>query len=191
MPVYPETVARILDRLDHAGEPDGEHSDGREVSFDCGGFVRFSIGIDDEPGIVTTARFSSSGCGWMLAAAETACRELEGRSLADLYGLEDLAGAIDSKMGGAPIGRKSCADAVVGACRNAFGDHRSRRVAEFSGQRALVCTCFGVSEDAVLGFIEAERPAAVDEVSAACRAGSGCGSCRMLIQELIDSANRG
>jgi NAD(P)H-nitrite reductase large subunit len=28
----------------------------------------------------------------------------------------------------------------------------------------------------------------VDEVSASLRAGSGCGSCRMLIQELIDSA---
>jgi NifU-like protein len=70
--------------------------------------------------------------------------------------------------------------------RLGLADYRTYAIEEFRGERALICTCFGVSEESVQRYIEAEMPETVAEVTAACRAGGGCGSCRMLIQEMID-----
>jgi NifU-like protein len=75
----------------------------------------------------------------------------------------------------------------VAAFRAALAEYRSKVIEEFKGERALICTCFGVSEDTIIKTIERDAPTDISEVSAACKAGTGCGSCRMLIQELIDS----
>jgi len=122
----------------------------------------------------------------MVAAAETACRELEGAKLPELNGLELFDEILPSRLGTEPNSRRGCFRAVGEAVRSAFKGHRDRLVEEFTGEKALICTCFGVSEETIMRFIESARPSRVDEVSAACRAGSGCGACRMLIQELID-----
>jgi NifU-like protein len=66
--------------------------------------------------------------------------------------------------------------------------YRELRIEEFVGEKALICTCFGVSEQAIIQSIEEYSLTDVEEVAGRCRAGSGCGSCRMLIQELIDTA---
>jgi NifU-like protein len=64
--------------------------------------------------------------------------------------------------------------------------YRARRIEEFQGEKALICTCFGVSEETIIGAIAENGFTEVEQVSKAYRAGSGCGSCRFLIQELID-----
>jgi len=64
--------------------------------------------------------------------------------------------------------------------------YRERRVEEFQGEKALICTCFGVSEETIVTAISENSLSDVDQVVDLCRAGSGCGSCRMLIQELVD-----
>lgn len=158
------------------------------MHFGCGGFVRISMAIDDDGGFVAGAAFRSNGCGFMVAATETACRDLVGKPLAELRALNDLRERIVGELGPPPADREECILAVVEAFRDAFREHRNARVEEFSGERALICTCFGISEDTIAGFIETWKPETVDEVSASTRAGSGCGSCRMLIQDLLDAA---
>jgi NifU-like protein len=68
-----------------------------------------------------------------------------------------------------------------------MAEYRRHRIEEFQGEKALICTCFGVSEETIVNVIAENDLTDVDEVSGLCRAGSGCGSCRMLIAELIDS----
>lgn len=189
MPVYPEPVASALEKLEHSGDlPDGNARE-RAVNFECGGFVEISMEISDAAGVVTKAQFRTNGCGYMAAAADHLCDELSGRELASLHGLEDLEVSLRSRLLAPPSERVECFTAVIEACLGAFRYHRDRRIEEFAGEKALICTCFGVSEETILGFIERERASGVEEVSTALRAGSGCGSCRMLIQELIDSAD--
>jgi len=65
--------------------------------------------------------------------------------------------------------------------------YRELRVSEYEGEKALICTCFGISEDTIVATIKENKITDVEEVADQVRAGSGCGSCRMLIQELIDS----
>lgn len=186
MPVYPEPIASRLAALKYAGEPLDANAEGRAVNFDCGGFIAVQLQVSDDEGIVTDARFRSNGCGFMVAAADAICSSLEGASLGDLHGLGNLDAVLFTTFGVPAAGRAACFESVTDAVREAFADHRRRRIEEFSGEKALICTCFGVSEETVVRFIENARPASVEEVSDTCRAGSGCGSCRMLIQELLD-----
>ena len=189
MAVYPDAIAEALERPEHAGSLPGAAS-GRAVNFDCGGFVHVFVEVSEDSGVISAARFRSNGCGYMVAAAEAACSALTGAELENLHGLRDLGGLIAEKFGQLPAARAGCFEAVIDAVKSTFLEHRNRVVAEFAGEKALICTCFGISEDTIVEFIAAENPANVEEVSDACRAGSGCGSCRMIIQELIDTAER-
>jgi NifU-like protein len=126
----------------------------------------------------------------MTAAADVICGWLRNKQLGELHGLpeSELQELIERELGSYPAARQQCADVVLDALRAAMAAYRQDRINEFRGETALICTCFGVSEETVLNSIAACGLTDVDEVSRVCRAGSGCGSCRMLIQELIDSS---
>ena len=122
-----------------------------------------------------------------LAAADVVCEWLRGKSVTDLHGLDDLSQVVFGSLDEFPADRLQCASIVFDALRKAMATYRERRVQEFRGEEALICTCFGVSEETIVDVIAANNVNEVEEVSAICRAGSGCGSCRMLIQEIIDA----
>jgi NifU-like protein len=115
----------------------------------------------------------------MTAAAESISSRLRGMRLTDLHG--------EIERGPEFEGRYECTSAVLSAVQNSFADHRARRIEEFHGETALICTCFGVAEETIDEFVRSSHANCVAEVSESLRAGSGCGSCRMLIQEIIDA----
>ena len=139
----------------------------------------------DETGSIEDVRFQTNGCGFMVASADVICEWLRGKSVKDLHGLDDETFVFDS-LGGFPAGREQCLSIVFEALRKAMAGYREQRVAEFRGEVALICSCFGVSEDTIADVIARNDVMEVEDVSALCRAGSGCGSCRMLIQEMIE-----
>jgi len=190
MAIYPVAIVDAVDRIQNAGDIEKGAASGRAVNFDCGGFVEISLAVSAGSGTIEDAKFRSNGCGFMVAAADAACRRLAAASLSELHGLEEIGAEMIQQFGHAPELRSGCSDAVIDAVKAAFREHRSRVIDEFTGEQALVCTCFGVSENVIVEFITREQPTSVQEVSDACRAGSGCGSCRMVIQELIDTAER-
>ena len=49
----------------------------------------------------------------------------------------------------------------------------------------IVCVCHGVSCSKIRSVVR-EGAESVDAVGAACRAGTDCGSCREMIEELIE-----
>ena len=128
----------------------------------------------------------------MLAAADVLCDWLRRKSVKDLHGLEadGLMECVTAELLSFPPMRTQCAEIVFEALRYAMRDYRSRRIEEFQGEKALICTCFGATEETIERAIEDQGLREVDEVSDLCRAGSGCGSCRMLIAEMLDSADR-
>ena len=178
MPVYPPEIADAIREPKFSRTIDDANAAGAEAKFDCGCFFRIEMRIDGDDSTIREIGYQSNGCGYMIAAAESAAADLLGRSLRDLHGEVEI---------NSSSGRPECSVAVSRAITNAFADHRSRRLEEFRGEKALICTCFGVTEEAIEHFVNAHHPVDVSEVSAAIRAGSGCGSCRMLIQEIIDA----
>jgi NAD(P)H-nitrite reductase large subunit len=58
---------------------------------------------------------------------------------------------------------------------------------EWNGDEALICTCFFVSEQTIEREIKQGGLTTVREVTAACNAGGGCGSCQPLIVEILEA----
>lgn len=155
----------------------------------CGCYVRLSLRIEPETKEIAEARFLTNGCGFMLAAADVLAEAITGKRLTELHGSldDEIAKLIEQELGRFPNWRAHCLQTAVEALHSAFADFRDRTLREFTGEKALICTCFGVSEETVENCIRENRLESVEDVARLCKAGSGCGSCQMLIQELIDA----
>ena len=52
-----------------------------------------------------------------------------------------------------------------------------------------ICNCMGVSRGEIEDVIKAQGLKTVEEVGEATSAGTGCGGCQSLIQEILDEIN--
>jgi NifU-like protein len=184
----PEIYKRAVSPI-NAGSVEKPNGVGTAASFVCGSFIRFSMQICGEGQVVDSVRFQTNGCGYMIGAADVIADWIQGQRLKDLHGFDEneLTDRIVRELGFFPKERNQCSDVAVEALRTALADHRRRMIEEFRGEKALICTCFGVSEDTIVRVIEDNVLTEVEEVSDACRAGAGCGSCQFMIRELIDA----
>ena len=189
MAIYPD---RINERFLAARgrQLDDANAVGVSASFVCGSLARLSlrVGID---GTIEDASFTANGCGFMISAADVVTDWLSGKALTDLHGLNDveLRDVVHDAVGSFPLDREDCASVVFEALRRALFEYRATRVREFKGEDALICTCFGVTEETIVDVIASNQVDDVEDVTEICRAGAGCGSCRMLIRELIDGVS--
>ena len=188
MTFYPDKINRLFSAPRRAGKAARANAVGTGVSFVCGCFVRVFLEIDTETKEIRDARYQTNGCGFAIAAAECLAEKIEGRRLTELHGLDhaELLAKIESALHKFPATRTHCAELGFDALQGALGDFRALQIEEFAGEKALICTCFGVSEETIQQLISTHRVETVEEVGDACHAGTGCGSCRFLIQELID-----
>jgi len=185
--IYPKDICQITRRPGFASDCRGENAVGKSASFVCGSFVRFGLRVDGSKKRIEDVRYSTNGCGFAVAAAETIARKFRLASLTELHGTKDIASLIRTSVGVFPNGREHCLETVIGAFREALANYRSRLVEEFVGEKALVCTCFGIADDEIVELIEKHRITDLSELSKLSNAGSGCGSCQMLIRELIEA----
>ncbi|HRI04493.1 MAG TPA: iron-sulfur cluster assembly scaffold protein [Pyrinomonadaceae bacterium] len=189
MSLYPAAIQLRLNQSQNAGAIENARACGRSASFLCGCSVGFSVKLGEDRKTIEAAAFNSNGCGYMIAAADVLAGTLNGKPLRDLHSLDgdELFAAVENKLIPFPAERRQCADVCIEALRATFADLRARRCEEFAGEKALVCTCFGVLEETIASHISERSLKTTDEVAAICNAGDGCGSCRMLIQEMLDA----
>ncbi|HEU0251728.1 MAG TPA: iron-sulfur cluster assembly scaffold protein [Pyrinomonadaceae bacterium] len=154
---------------------------GRAASLVCGAHVRFSIQVD-ESHILSQARFRAAGCSVLVAAASLLTEQVQGLNTADAAALAQDPNAFAERLGDARCVSLAC-DALVDAIR-AFSDAARD---DWAGDEALICTCFFVSERTIEREIRTGGLTTVVEVTNACNAGGGCGSCHQLIQEILDT----
>ena len=185
---YPPKVNELFASPEHAGKPAGTNAIGTAGNFDCGSFVRISMRIDPSTKEITASGFQTNGCGFMVASVEAICRQVKGKQLTDLHGeaSAELKAELVKTLGQLPPGREQCLNSCLEALTGAFADFRSYLIEEFSGEKPLICTCFGVTEETIEQKIAELHLTTLEEVSAATKAGQGCGSCQMLIREILD-----
>ncbi len=182
---YPEEVSRRSRFARQAGVPLSFDSKGTGVSLECGVSVRMFLSFSDVE--ISEARFVSNGCGWAVAAADVIAECVSGAALKDLHALEGLERRVLSELGEVPAGRRQCIRIGLEALRKALADRRASIAEEWSGEKALICTCFGISEETIEDLSAAGTAATVEDVGRLCGAGTGCGSCQMLIREIVES----
>ncbi len=188
MGFYPDKINRRFSAPQKSGKAARTNAVGAGASFTCGSFVRVYLEIGAETKKIRDARYQTNGCGFAIAAAEVLAEKIVGRKLTDLHGLDhaEFLGEIERELGVFSSERKHCAEICFDALQAALGDFRALQIEEFAGEKALVCTCFGVSEETIETLIAENAADSVEAVGDVCNAGAGCGSCRFLIQELID-----
>lgn len=158
------------------------------VNLACGSTVQLFLRIEDD-GRIIDAAFRSNGCGSSRAAADVLAEWVADKQLVDLNGLNDaeLKDVIHHEIGKVPDENNACITAATSALKDAFANYRAWQLDEFRVSEALICTCFGVTEERIEHVITNSRLTSVEQVTDLCKAGGGCGSCRMLIQEILDS----
>ncbi|QQS32694.1 MAG: (2Fe-2S)-binding protein [Acidobacteriota bacterium] len=184
MGIYPQDIEDIIASCIHSGEPDRFDAVGVDANIRCGSWLRFALRIED--GNISAIGYTSNGCGFMIAAAETLSRRIDGCALSELHGLDAVPVRTEDGKGTASD-RPACSDAALSALRKALAEYREKAIAA-SGDKALACTCFSITIDTIEAAA-AKGADTLEKVQAECRAGGGCGSCRMLIQEIIDREN--
>ena len=179
VPVYPNQIAAAVRHPKYAGAVQNANAVGADARLDCGCFVRMEIRIGGIEPQIDAVSYTTNGCGFMVASAELLSSQLASMKLTDLNAQLEVTENMSRRSG--------CETAVFTAVKIAFAEYRARKVEEFRGEKALICTCFGIEEETLERFLRSEDVKDITEVMQRLRAGSGCGSCRMLIQEIIDA----
>jgi NifU-like protein len=185
---YPNKINERFHNPRNVGKPEKTNAVGAGASFVCGSFLRFYLRINLETKEIVEAKYKTNGCGFLVAAAEVTAEKIVGEKLTELHGLDRnaLCSVIETELEKFPFGRNHCPEICLDALQQAFSDFRAFQIEEFTGEKALICTCFSVSEETIEKVIGENKIETVEEVTAICNAGGGCGSCGFLIQEMID-----
>ena len=154
----------------NVGDADEPSFTGRAASLVCGAHVRFSIQVDEEQRI-SQARFRAAGCDVLIAAASMLTEQVTGLTTAEAATIGTSSSSCDALAH----------DALLDAIREYSNAARD----DWAGDEALICTCFFVSERTIEREIQSRGLTTVAEVTQACNAGGGCGSCHQLIQEIL------
>lgn len=184
MAIYPPAVAELFSR--RLPRPSADAATGLSANFSCGCFAEFGI-AEGPNGLVPGVR--TDGCGYAAATLAILSDEVASKATADLGGLSDevLFEAVERRLGKIAAGRKDCLRMCFEAVHLAFSELRARRLSVPEAETPLICTCFGVTEHYVERAI-ADGHLDADSIMHATRAGSGCGSCRMLIVEIAEAS---
>jgi NifU-like protein len=183
---YPTKISERFNAPKHIGSLESANALGTNAAFICGSIIRFSLLIENKQ--IITVKFKTNGCGFLIATADFISEIVENTSLVGFDKIE-LESAIRKNLGIFPQNREHCLQVCFDALQDAFKDYRSHQLKEFVGEKALICSCFGVSEEEIETLVAKHSLRKVEEVSNMCNAGSGCGSCQPLIQEIIDSSD--
>jgi NifU-like protein len=176
----------VTDVLSHflnprnVGDADEPSFTGRSASLICGAHARISIQIDEKHR-VSQARFRAAGCDVLVASASLLTERITGSTTADAAA---QAQEPETLFGIRP-NHEHCPGVACDALLAAVREYSNAARDDWAGDEALICTCFFVSERTIEAEVLRHGLTTVAEVTRACNAGGGCGSCHQLIQEIL------
>ena len=130
----------------NVGDVTGLSVIGRAGSVTCGAAVRVSLRIDETQRIAD-ARFKAAGCGFLVASASLLTDRIKGMTTGDAAALaQSPETAVLEHLGAVPADRHHCATLVCQAVVAAITTYSDSARDHWSGDEALICTCFCVSE---------------------------------------------
>ena len=164
----------------NVGDADEPSFTGRSASLICGANTRISIQID-EMHRVSQARFRAAGCDLLVASASLLTERVIGSTTADAASFAQE----PEKLFDVRPNHEHCPGLACDALLAAIREYSNAARDDWAGDEALICTCFFVSERTIEAEIQKHGLTTVAEVTRACSAGAGCGSCHQLIQEIL------
>jgi len=167
----------------NVGDADEPSFTGRAASLSCGAHVRVSIQVDEQQA-VSQARFRAAGCNVLVASASLLTEQVTGLTTAEAASIGQNSRELCERLG---VENEKCVELACYALVDAVREFSNAAREDWAGDEALICTCFFVSERTIEREIQTHRLTTVTEVTRACNAGGGCGSCHPLIQEILET----
>ena len=160
---------------------------GRGGSPVCGASARLGIQVDEAHN-VTDAKFRAAGCEVLVATLSLITERIDGMSTAEAASIGQQPDAFISEFQ-IEEGKRHCVRLACETLIAAVREYSDEARTEWNGDEALICTCFFVSEKTIEREIRSGGLTTVREVTRACNAGAGCGSCQPLIVEILETVN--
>jgi NifU-like protein len=184
MSYYPVRINEHFLNPRNVGEVEGADAVGEAGSLECGALLRLSLKIDVGVQRITDAKFKATGCGFLIANASALTETVKDLAISRAAMLDET--AVTGWFGELPPERTQCAALCREALLAALANYHNAAREEWTGDEALICTCFGVSEKSIESAIHTRSLRTVEEVTRMCNAGGGCQSCRPLIEDILD-----
>lgn len=157
---------------------------GRVGSFVCGAAAHLSIQVDEAHNI-SEAKFRAAGCEVLVATLSILTERIRGRSTAEAACDWQEPLSLINELG-LELKSHHCVHLACDALLAAIREYSNAARDDWNGDEILICTCFFVSEQTIESKIKTQGLTTVGEVTAACNAGGGCGSCQPLIVEILE-----
>lgn len=182
MSFYPAPVNQRFLSAQFAGAVTRADAIGKAASFVCGAALQISVEIENQT--ILSAKFKAAGCGFLIAAADVLCEKIEHQRIHETSKISDL---IISEIGDFSVERRHCLELCEEVWAKILIDFSIKTRTEWNGDDVLICQCFGVSEKTIERTIAENDLQSVEQVTNICNAGGGCGSCQVLITEILDN----
>jgi NifU-like protein len=168
----------------NVGELEDADGKGEVGSMACGDALTFFIKVDPKTKTITDAKFKTFGCGSAIASASALTELVIGKTLDDALKItnQDIA----EFLGGIPQEKMHCSVMGREALEAAVADMKGeRRGPEVHDEGAIVCHCFGVTEQKIERAIRENNLRTAEQVTHYTKAGGGCGTCVPDIEAIL------
>jgi NifU-like protein len=157
---------------------------GEVGSIACGDALRLHLKIDEETQTITDARFQTFGCASAIASSSALTQLLIGKKVDEAMTVNNR--QIAEYLGGLPEEKMHCSVMGQEALEAAIYTYKGIPLETHEDDEgALVCTCFGVTDNRIKRIIIENNLTTAEQVTNYVKAGGGCGSCLADIDDII------
>lgn len=190
---YTEKVLDLFYNPQNQGAIANENEPGVAVVFGevgsiaCGDALRLHLKIEEATETILDSRFQTFGCTSAIASSSALTELVKGLTLDQA--LEITNKEIAEYLGGLPEAKMHCSVMGQEALEAAIYKYRGIEVeVHDDDEGALVCSCFGVSDVRIKKVVLENNLVTAEEVMHYVKAGGGCGTCLVNIEDIIAAA---
>ncbi len=157
---------------------------GEVGSIACGDALRLHLKIEVDHDKILDSSFQTFGCTSAIASSSALTEIIKGLTLDQALNISNR--DIAEYLGGLPEEKMHCSVMGQEALEAAIFKYRGIEVEHHEDDDgALICSCFGVSENRIRRVVIENNLTTVEQVTSYVKAGGGCSSCAAEIEDLI------